>query len=145
QALEKARATVFVVGWAAALRHEIELNIGWIANHEPGGPSAIKRRAELRQYVLQLEGAATELRQLAENSGGDLLLPPTHDDLIRANKNVNAEIGAQYTLSFLTEKAPSLEDKRAIEVLPARHGLTVRSRRSYQLDAEDEKARGNDD
>lgn len=145
QALEKARATVFVVGWAAALRREIELNIGWIANHESNNTNAIKRRAELRQYVSQLEGAATELRLLAENSGGEFLLPPTHNDLIRANKSVNAEIGAQYTLSFLTEKAPSLEDKRSIEVLPARQGLTLRSRNSYQLGADDEKARGHDD
>jgi VWFA-related protein len=145
QALEKARATVFVVGWAAALRHEIEVNIGWISNHEPGTTNAIKRKAELRQYVSLLEGASVELRQLAENSGGELLLPPTHNDLIMANKSVNAEIGAQYTLSFLTEKAPSLEDKRSIEVLPARPGLIVRSRHSYQFDAENEKARGNDD
>ncbi len=141
QALEKARATVFVVGWADALRHEVELSIGWINNHEAGGTSAYKRVAELRQYVLQLEGAATELRQLAENSGGELLLPPTHEDLIKANKNVNAEIGAQYTLSFLTDNAPSLEDKRSIEVLPARVGLTVRSRRSFLLGAEDEKVK----
>jgi VWFA-related protein len=141
QALEKARATVFVVGWADALRHEVELSIGWINNHEAGGPSAYKRVTELRQYILQLEGAATELRQLAENSGGELLLPPTHEDLIKANKNVNAEIGAQYTLSFLTDNAPSLEDKRSIEVLPARAGLTVRSRRSFLLGAEDEKVK----
>lgn len=145
QALEKARATVFVVGWAAALRREIELNIGWIANHESNNTNAIKRRTELRQYVSQLEGAATELRLLAENSGGEFLLPSTHNDLIMANKSVNAEIGAQYTLSFLTERAPSLEDKRSIEVLPARQGLTLRSRNSYQLGAEDEKARGHDD
>jgi VWFA-related protein len=141
QALEKARATVFVVGWAGALRREVELSISWIANHEAGGPSAYKRVTELRQYVLQLEGAATELRQLAENSGGEMLLPPTHEDLIKANKNVNAEIGAQYTLSFLTENAPSLEDKRSIEVLPARAGLSVRSRRSYLLGAEDGKVK----
>ena len=141
QALEKARATVFVVGWADALRREVELSIGWINNHEAGGPSAYKRVTELRQYVLQLEGAATELRQLAENSGGELLLPPTHEDLIKANKNVNAEIGAQYTLSFLTDNAPSLDDKRSIEVLPARAGLTVRSRRSFLLGVEDEKVK----
>jgi VWFA-related protein len=145
QELEKARATVFVVGWAAALRREIELNIAWIANHDSNNTNAIKRRTELRQYVAQLEGAATELRQLAENSGGEFLLPPTHNDLVMANKSVNAEIGAQYTLSFLTEKAPSLEDKRMISVLPARRGLTLRSRNNYQLGAEDEKARGNDD
>src|SRR5215468_1452256 len=141
QALEQARATIFVVGWAAALRHEIELNIGWISAHEPNGTSAMKRKAELRKYVMQMEGAATELRQIAENSGGELLLPPTHNDLIKTNKDVNAEIGAQYTLSFLTDNAPSLEDKRSIEVLPARAGLTVRSRRSFLLGAEDEKVK----
>src|SRR5262245_3123201 len=90
QALEKARATVFVIGWAAALRREIEQNIRWIAGHESNNTNAIKRRAELRQHILLLEGATTELRQLAENSGGDLLLPPTHNDLIIANKSVNA-------------------------------------------------------
>jgi hypothetical protein len=144
-ALEKSRASVFVVGWAAALRREIELNINWIAGHERGGTNAINRTAELRRYISALEGASIELRLLAENSGGELLLPPTHEDLIRANKNVNAEIGAQYTLSFLTEDAPSLEDKRSIQVLPARKGLMLRSLHSFQLGAEGEKARGNDD
>ena len=141
QALEKARATVFVVGWAEALRHEIELYIRWMGANEVAGTRVYKRAAELRQYLLQLEGAAVELRQLAENSGGELLLPPTHEDLIKANKNVSAEIGAQYTLSFLTENAPSLEDKRSIEVLPARVGLNVRSRRSFLIGAEDEKVK----
>jgi len=141
QALEKARATVFVVGWADALRHEIELYLRFMAADEVAGTRVYKRAAELRQHVSQLEGAATELRQMAENSGGDMLLPPTHEDLIKANKNVSAEIGAQYTLSFLTENAPSLEDKRSIEVLPARVGLTVRSRRSYLVGAEDEKVK----
>jgi VWFA-related protein len=132
-ALEKARATVFVVGWADALRHEIELNISWLANHEVARTNAAKRIEELRRHVSQLEGAAVELRQLAENSGGEMLLPPTHEDLIRTNRNVRAEIGAQYSLSFLTENAPSLEDNRSIQVLPARAGLSVRSRRSYRI------------
>jgi Ca-activated chloride channel homolog len=140
QALEKARATVFVVGWADALRREIELSINWMANHEVAGTNVLKRVAELRRHLPVLEAATVELKQLAENSGGEMLLPPTHEDLIKANGNVYAEIGAQYTLSFLTENAPSLEDKREIEVLAARPGLTVRSRRSYLLGAGDESA-----
>src|SRR5262245_57671655 len=139
-ALEKARATVFVVGWADALRHEIELSISWMANHEAAGTNVYKRIAELRHHLLELEGATGELKQLAENSGGEMLLPTTHEDLIKANRNINSEIGAQYTLSFLTENAPSLEDKREIQVLSARPGLTVRSRRSYQLGDVDESA-----
>lgn len=133
-ALEKARATVFVIGWADALRREIELNIGWMANHEVAGTNAAKRIAELHRHLAELEGAAVELRQLAENSGGEMLLPPTHEDLIKSNRNIETEIGAQYSLSFVTENAPSLEDKRSIQVLPARPGLSVRSRRSYQID-----------
>ncbi len=132
-ALEKARATIFVVGWADALRHEIELSISWLANHEANRTYAAKRIEELRRHVPLLEGAAVELRQLAENSGGELLLPPTHEDLIKINRNIKTEIGAQYSLSFLTENAPSLEDKRSIQVLPARAGLSVRSRRSYRI------------
>ena len=139
-ALEKARATVFVVGWADALRHEIELSISWMVNHEAAGTNVYKRIVELRHHLLELEGATVELKQLAENSGGEMLLPPTHEDLIKANRNINSEIGAQYTLSFLTENAPSLEDKREIQVLSARPGLTVRSRRSYQLGDVDESA-----
>lgn len=133
-ALEKARATVFVIGWVGALRREIELNIGWMANHEAGGTNVAKRIEELRRHLLELEGAAVELRQLAENSGGEMLMPPTHEDLIKTNRNIKTEIGAQYSLSFVTENAPSLEDKRSIQVLPARPGLSVRSRRSYQID-----------
>lgn len=134
QALEKSRATVFVIGWAEALRHEIELNISWMANHEAAGTNVVKRIQELRRYMLEVEGATVELRQLAENSGGEMLLPPTHDDLIRTNKNVNSEIGAQYTLSFIIENKPSLEDSRAIQTLAARPGMTVRARRTYQID-----------
>ena len=141
QALEKARATVFVIGWAEALRREIELNISYMNSNEVAGTRLYKRTAELRRHLSQLQFATAELSQLAENSGGEMMLPPTHEDLIKANKNVNAEIGAQYTLSFLTDNAPSLEDKRSIEVLPARPGLTVRSRRSYLLGADDEKVK----
>lgn len=139
QALEKARATVFVIGWAEALRREIELNIAWMANHEIAGSDTYKRIEELRRHLLHLESAAVELRQLAENSGGEMLLPPTHEDLIKTSRIIRSEIGAQYTLSFVTENAPSWEDKRSIQVLPARPGLSVRSRRSYQIIDDDVK------
>ena len=132
-ALEKSRASVFVVGWADALRKEVELAIGWKANHEPGGMNAAKRIAELRRYASMLEGATVELRVMAETSGGDLLLPPTHNDLILSHRQVSREIGAQYSLSFITERTPTLEDKRSIKVIAARRGLTVRSRSSYYI------------
>jgi hypothetical protein len=107
-----------------------------MATHEVVGSNAQKRIEELRRHVLQLDGAAVELEQLAESTGGDLLLPPSHEALIMANRTVSREIGAQYSLSFVTENTPSLEDKRSIQVLPARPGLSVRSRRSYYISDE---------
>lgn len=133
QALEKARATVFVVGWTDALQREIQLAINWIKRHEVAGSNAAKRIEELRRHLVILEGASVELKQLAENSGGEIVLPPSHNALVMANANVSREIGAQYTLSFVTERRPSLEDMHSIQVLPARPGLSVRSRRSYYI------------
>lgn len=132
-ALEKSRAAVFIVGWADALQRELELAIGWKANHEPFGMNAAKRIAELRRYASMLEGATAELRVLAEVSGGELLLPPSHNDLILAHRQVSREIGAQYSLSFLTERTPTLEDKRSIQVIAARKGVSLRSRSSYYI------------
>lgn len=132
-ALEKSRASVFVVGWAEALRAEIEIAIGWKANHEPGGMNAAKRIEELRRHLSIMEGATAELRVLAESSGGEFLLPATHNDLILSHKQISREIGAQYSLSFITERTPTLEDKRSIKVIAARRGLTVRSRSSYYI------------
>ncbi|MFN0109218.1 MAG: VWA domain-containing protein [Blastocatellia bacterium] len=132
-ALEKTRASVFVIGWAEALRREIELAIGWKANHEVAGTNAAKRIEELRRHASILEGATAELRVMAESSGGEFLLPATHNDLIASNRKVLSEIGAQYSLSFLTERTPSLEDKRSIQVIAARKGVSLRSRNAYYI------------
>ncbi|MBS1791205.1 MAG: VWA domain-containing protein [Acidobacteria bacterium] len=132
-ALEKSRASVFIIGWAEALRAELEIAIGWKANHEPGGINAAKRIEELRRYASELEGATAELRVMAESSGGELWLPPTHNDLIASNRKVSREIGAQYSLSFITERTPTLEDKRSIKVIAARQGVSLRSRSSYYI------------
>ncbi len=132
-ALEKSRASVFILGWADALKHEIEIAADWTMHHEVAGTNAMKRVAELRQYLSILEGATAELRAMAESSGGELWLPPTHNDLIACNRKVSGEIGAQYSLSFITERTPTLEDKRSIKVIAARQGVSLRSRSSYYI------------
>ncbi|MGH9839504.1 MAG: VWA domain-containing protein [Blastocatellia bacterium] len=134
EALEKSRAAVFVVGWADALAREIEIAAHWADNRDRQTTSTAARVAELRRHIPKLEAAAAELRGLAESSGGEMWLPPTHLQLINIHWKLAREIGAQYSLSFVTERKPSLpdlEDTRAIQVLPARAGLTLRSRRSY--------------
>ncbi len=130
-ALEKSRAAVFVVGWAEALKREVEIAAYWAERREEASTSGMKRIAELRRYLPQIDAATAELRQLAENSGGEIWFPPTHQQLIDSYRMISSEVGAQYSLSFLTERKPSLEDIRAIKVIAARRGVTVRSRRTY--------------
>lgn len=136
-ALARSQATIFAVGWSGVLGGEV---VGAITRtgqqRKPGielAGGVNKRLAELRHYQGMLEGAALLLRDLAENSGGEMLLPPTYEALVTSPKRVAEEIGAQYSLAFMTETKPSLENTRAIKVMAARPGLTVRSRRSYYV------------
>jgi Ca-activated chloride channel homolog len=130
-AIEKSRAAVFVVGWADALKRELEIAAYWEDNRERPSSATADRVAELRRQIPILEAAAVELQQLADGTGGEMWLPPSHAELIAMHGRLAREIGAQYSLSFITERKPSLEDNRAIQVLPARRGLSVRSRRTY--------------
>lgn len=136
-ALARSQATVFVVGWAGVLGGEVQGAIARTGQQRKPGIELAggvgKRLAELRHYQGMLEGAALQLRDLAENSGGELLLPPSYEALVSSPKRLAEEIGAQYSLAFLTETKPSLENSRAIKVSAARPGLTVRSRRSYYV------------
>ena len=132
-ALEKARVAVFAVGWTEVVRNEIEFAANWIGAHERANSATAKRVAELRRHLLKLDGSAAQLRDLAETSGGEIWLPESHDALVAVNKNIITEIGAQYSLAFITENRPSLDNRREIQVFPARRGLFVRSSRSYYI------------
>jgi VWFA-related protein len=139
-ALAQSRASVFVVSWAEALKKEIEIAANWAFVHERQNSATTQRIAELRRHLPKLEAAAAELRSLAESSGGEMWLPATHEELIKTWRPLSDEIGAQYSLAFVTERKPSLEDQRSIQVIPARKGLSVRSRRSYYI-GDDEKTK----
>ena len=137
-ALTRAQATTFVVGWSNVLPPEIAAAILRRKQDTPVGidllGNARKAIEQLQRYAGMVAGAAILLRDLAENSGGELLLPPSYQDLIVSPKRLAEEIGAQYSLAFITETKPSLENTRDLQVLGARPGLTVRSRRSYWID-----------
>ncbi|MFZ4629254.1 MAG: VWA domain-containing protein [Blastocatellia bacterium] len=129
RALEAAQATVFVVGWAAALRREIELAVDWMRTHEAFNTNSARRIGELRRYLGDLEREGHELRLVAEQTGGVYHSPANHEELLATAAPLAREIGAQYSLTFITEPRPGDESRRRIEVLPARPGLSVQSRR----------------
>ncbi len=130
-AIRRAQVTVFVVSWTAVLRDEIERVAQWMSSHEAQNSATTKRIAELRRHILELGSTEAELSRLAEESGGQILLPATHDRLAAAPREVIREIGAQYTLAYLTERKPGVDNWHRVEVIAARPGLTLRTRERY--------------
>ena len=139
-ALERTGASVFVVAWEEVLKYEITGAITWMGAHEKQGTALFKRLRELRDYLRDLDGAAYDLRQLAQSSGGEMMSPGNFDQLVaKVPDDLHREVGAQYNLAFLTERGGNLEPQRTVEVIPARPGLSARARRTYYLGDEDSR------
>jgi VWFA-related protein len=133
-ALARAQASVFVVSWTELLRREIRKALEWSGAHEAQNSATYKRGVELATFMRRLDGPEAELERLAEQSGGELWIPDSFDKLTKsAPAEIIREIGAQYTLTFVAERE-GLDSLRAVQVLPARAGLTVRSRRRYYVE-----------
>jgi VWFA-related protein len=133
-ALARAQASVFVVSWTELLRREIRKALEWSGAHEAQNSATHKRGVELATFMRRLDGPEAELERLAEQSGGELWIPDSFDKLTKsAPTEIIREIGAQYTLTFVAERE-GLDNLRAVQVLPARAGLTVRSRRRYYVE-----------
>lgn len=94
-------------------------------------------RAMRRWYKKYAEGTkANEQRliSLAEETGGQLLLPETDADLLKKADEVARDIGAQYVVTYTPKRPLALAkagEYRRIEVAPRRTGVRLRTRRGY--------------
>lgn len=132
--IERTGASVFVIGWDEVLKREISGAMSWMGAHEKQSSASYKRIGELKRYLDSLDQAAYDLRELAEHSGGEMLSPADFDQLVaKVPLDLHRELGAQYSLAFVTERGGNLEPQRTVEVIPARPGLGVRARRSYYV------------
>lgn len=71
---------------------------------------------------------------VAEETGGDIILPASEDELSKLADDLVREIDSQYVVTYRPKSgvAPKSEgDIRRVEVVSRRVGLHVRSRRSY--------------
>jgi len=78
------------------------------------------------------------LAWLAEESGGDIILPAASEDLPKITDELAREIDAQYIITYrprIGVALKSTEEIRHIEVVSRRVGLRVYSRRSYLVQA----------
>ncbi|HYE76086.1 MAG TPA: VWA domain-containing protein [Blastocatellia bacterium] len=129
-ALTRAQASLFVVSWTELLRNEIRKAVEWSSAYEPYNSATAKRKEELLTFIKRLDGPETRMRQMAEQSGGEMWTPSTFDKFVKTPGDVIKEISAQYTLTFVAERE-GIENIRDIHVLPARIGLTVQARQKY--------------
>lgn len=94
-------------------------------------------RAMRRWYKKYSEGTKANeerLTTLAEETGGQILLTTSADDLIKQAEVVARDIGAQYVVTYRPKRPLSTAqagEYRRIEVAPRRTGLTLRARRGY--------------
>jgi VWFA-related protein len=140
-------ASVFVVSWAEILVGEARRSQkqemlsskpdpakqGWQINSAILSPSTFKRRGEIKRYSEQVGRSAEELKALAEGSGGEYWLPKGFAELRRQPAAIVSEIGAQYTLTYLSKKDQIDGAPAAPELFIARPGLSVRTRKTVKL------------
>jgi len=71
---------------------------------------------------------------VAEETGGDIILPDSEDELSTLTDDLAREIDSQYIVTYRPKSGVALKsegDIRRVDVISRRVGLHVRSRRSY--------------
>ena len=134
-ALMKTEASIFVVSWTELLRSEIIKTMQWYGAHEKQDNRSYKRQGELRAFLNQLDGKETELKSIADMTGGEFYLPMQFRLFLRQPADILRDIGSQYTLTYLTEREFVDTSFRTVQVIAARSGMTVKARqRRYSGD-----------
>ncbi len=135
EALLKTETSIFVVSWTELLRSEVTKAMQWNGAHERQDSRTFKRQEELATFLHKLDGKEVELKGLAEVTGGEFYLPTRFKFFLRQPTDILKDIGAQYTLTYLTEREFVDTSFRSIQVLAARSGMTVKARqRRYSRD-----------
>lgn len=91
-------------------------------------------RRQRKAYENEVKKSQTVLKNVAEETGGKLMLPLNSDEMIVQAREVARAIGAEYVVTYrpkrpLAEASPG--EYRRIQVASRRVGLSLRARRGY--------------
>jgi VWFA-related protein len=87
-----------------------------------------------KKYSEDTKENERRLKSLAEETGGQILLPAPSDSLLAEADKVAGDIGAQYVITYRPTRplaSAKTGEYRHIEVAPRRTGVTLRTRRGY--------------
>ena len=91
-------------------------------------------RRQRKAYEAEVKKSQEALKTVADETGGQMLLPLNRDEMLAQADNVARAIGAEYVVTY-RPKRPLADAKpgeyRRIEVASRRVGLNLQSRRGY--------------
>lgn len=91
-------------------------------------------RRQRKAYEADVKKSQQVLTTIADETGGQIFLPKTSDQMIAHAREAARDIGAEYVVTYRPRRPLSSASKgeyRRIEVASRRVGLSVRSRRGY--------------
>src|SRR5207253_5886478 len=91
-------------------------------------------RRKREEYERATRDSERQLSAIAEESGGQIWLPESSDDLLSEAESVARDIGSQYVVTYRPTRplaAAKTGEYRKVEVASRRVGLHLRSRRGY--------------
>ena len=119
---------------AEDLKHKSLLRILLTGSYKTGIDLDFPMRRHNREQLKTLKQNELWLAWLAEESGGDIALPASEEDLPTFTDELAREIDSQYVVTYRPKSPVVLKSEaeiRRVEVISRRVGLQVRSRRSY--------------
>jgi hypothetical protein len=91
-------------------------------------------RRQRKAYEADIVKSQQILTSMAEETGGQIFLPKTSEEMVEQAREAAREVGAEYVVTYRPKRPLASADKgeyRRIEVASRRVGLTLRSRRGY--------------
>lgn len=91
-------------------------------------------RRQRKGYEAEVKKSQEVLTSLAEETGGQIFLPISGEQMIEQAREAAREIGSEYVVTYRPKRALAFSspgEYRKIEVASRRVGLSVRSRRGY--------------
>ena len=119
---------------AEDLKHKSLLRILLTGGYKTGIDLDFPMRRHNREQLKTLKQNELWLAWLAEESGGDIALPASQEDLATLTDDVARDIDSQYVVTYRPKSPVVLKSDaeiRRVEVISRRVGLQVQSRRSY--------------
>ncbi|HEV2884055.1 MAG TPA: VWA domain-containing protein [Pyrinomonadaceae bacterium] len=157
--LAAARATIHIISYTEFVRQtdqkkkkletgQVPVSRDPIASNDPTMPPGTTRspaygvgvrfdpemKRQRKAYEAEIRKSQQVLTNMAEETGGQIFLPKSNDEMIAQSREAAKEIGAEYVVTYRPKRPLSSAERgeyRRIEVASRRVGLSLRSRRGY--------------